>query len=70
MNNILINLHIICHETFGIGVNNTNVITLTLGSQPKQRLAKVWPKNKKVHESHFMLRECRRVQGNKPPHPK
>jgi hypothetical protein len=31
-----------------------DVVTLALGSQPKQRLAKVWAKYE-AHESHFML---------------
>ncbi len=30
------------------------VVTLTLGSQPKQGLAKVWAKSE-AHEPHFML---------------
>ncbi len=47
-----------------------NVITLALGLQPRQRLAKVQAKSE-ARESHFMLLgECerRRVWGNEPTH--
>jgi len=35
-------------------LNTIGVVTLTLGSQPRQRLAKVQAKNE-AWESHFML---------------
>ncbi len=48
------------------------VVTLVLGSRPKQGLAKVWAKSE-AQESHFMLPrmwECGRVWRNEPQHSK
>jgi len=40
--------------TYHNGTNTHNVATLTLGSRPRQGLAKVWAKSE-AQESHFML---------------
>ncbi len=46
------------------------LVTLALGSQPRQGLAKVWTKSE-AQETHFMLPkvwECGKVWENEPPH--
>jgi hypothetical protein len=44
-----------------------DVATLALGSRPRQRLTRVWPKKKPM--SHISCSwECRRVWGNEPSH--
>jgi hypothetical protein len=40
--------------------NMNNVVTLALGSQPRQGLSRVWA-NSEAQESHFMLPKCGRV---------
>jgi hypothetical protein len=44
-----------------------NVVTLALGSQPKQRIARLWAK-KETRESYHMLLGVKRVWGSKPSH--
>jgi hypothetical protein len=43
------------------------VATLTLGSQPKQGVARLWAK-RKIRESHHMLPKVQKVWGNEPSH--
>ncbi len=43
------------------------ITTLALGSQPRQRLTKMWAKSEPG--SHILCsQECKKMQGNEPPH--
>jgi hypothetical protein len=45
----------------------TSLITLTLGSRPRQGVTRLWAKMK-TQESHHMLLGVQRVWGNEPSH--
>jgi hypothetical protein len=55
------------HELITWLVVNRNVTTLTLGSRPRQGLARVWAM-REPQESYFMLSKCEKVWGNEPSH--
>jgi hypothetical protein len=54
-------------DTPPITIVNLFVTTLTLGSRPKQRVARVWVKNE-TRESHHILLGVQRVWGHEPSH--